>query len=631
MPAGAVLDDVLELAVTPADHSTLQQQVSELADVDLQHTHDYLHNAAASGKLLPKFGKDDMEKLHGAVEAEQAKRAQASGQQAPAATPLQWPSGGALQTKLGDDHAARMPGHLTTIRDRKQAQSLATDPNVGGGVDRSKIPHEDFVFPEDAPDGGFPIVKQGDVSDAVSSWGRYKGTRTFAEFKSRLTAIAKRKGFTAALPDKWSDPDLTDDIDRLRSVTRIGTISLSDGAAAQSWIQVAKTGEFVSSRYGEFAITPANLSQMLRNFKTKMPQAPTKLPVDYDHLSMDPQKPGDGKAAGWFVDLELRNNGGELWGLVEWTPDAADAISKKEYQFVSPSFARNYTDKQGKKIGTTLLAAAITNHPFLEGMAPLTLCADGDLAIQLTNVTTRSVHVNRPAGEDLDMAKKTFSMKTTNGQPVDIDQDELDASDYVKGLKSDHAAALKKAKDDAADAVDAAKKNLRGDNEEVVSLRTKVDEYRAEVIELRNGRETDRKARLTDQAQARFDRLVSLGKAKPAEKDRAMKLAQRDIDASKPGDAKVFDLFDDWCDDHKTVVVKLGKTHGGDPEADTTGGNPEDQFLKLAADKQKADPKLTLDKAIELTAKENPELYRRANQATVLQLNGGGADQDDDE
>jgi len=141
----------------------------------------------------------------------------------------------------------------------------------------------------------------------------------------------------------------------------------------QSWIQIAKCGNFVSQRYGKFSITTSDLTQMLNNFKTITPKAPTKLPIDYDHLSMDPQRPGDGQAAGWISDLQLRNAGDTLWGLVEWTPDAAQAIKSRQYQFVSPSFVKDYVYKDGNVIGTTLLAAAITNHPFLEGMAALTL------------------------------------------------------------------------------------------------------------------------------------------------------------------------------------------------------------------------------------------------------------------
>src|SRR5881394_3698339 len=155
--------------------------------------------------------------------------------------------------------------------------------------------------------------------------------------------------------------------------THLSEVALEAAPAAagiapgsQSWIQVARTGEFVSQRYGEFAITREDLAQMVHNFKTVTPKAPTRLPIDYDHLSMDPQKPGDGIAAGWVNDLTLRNDGDELWALVEWTPEGAEAVQNKHYQFVSPSFVKDYTDKTGTPIGTTLLAAAITNHPFLE-------------------------------------------------------------------------------------------------------------------------------------------------------------------------------------------------------------------------------------------------------------------------
>jgi phage I-like protein len=155
--------------------------------------------------------------------------------------------------------------------------------------------------------------------------------------------------------------------------------------AKRSWIQLARTGSFHSNRYGKFSITKTDLTQMLANFTDITPKAPTELPVDFDHLSMDPKKPGDGIAAGWMKKLELRGDDkDELWAEVEWTPGGAERIANQEYRFVSPSFVKDHVHKDGKKIGTTLLAAAITNHPFLEGMRALTLynfSAHGDLAL----------------------------------------------------------------------------------------------------------------------------------------------------------------------------------------------------------------------------------------------------------
>ena len=51
---------------------------------------------------------------------------------------------------------------------------------------------------------------------------------------------------------------------------------------------------------------------------------------------------------------------------------------------------KDHTHKDGSKIGTTLLAAAITNHPFLDSMAALTLynfSALGDLALDVAPAT----------------------------------------------------------------------------------------------------------------------------------------------------------------------------------------------------------------------------------------------------
>ena len=175
------------------------------------------------------------------------------------------------------------------------------------------------------------------------------------------------------------------------------TLSLADGAPS-SWIQLARTGKFVSSRYGKFEISKDDLEQMLFNFKNITPKAPTELPVDFDHLSMDPKRPGDGAASGWMKELELREDGTQLWAKVAWTPEGADHIKNGSYRFISPSFVKDHTHKDGKKIGTTLLAAAVTNHPFLEGMAALTLhdeAAMGALATFNLSATVADEHVAR--------------------------------------------------------------------------------------------------------------------------------------------------------------------------------------------------------------------------------------------
>lgn len=83
--------------------------------------------------------------------------------------------------------------------------------------------------------------------------------------------------------------------------------------------------------------------------------------VDYEH-DFDLRRPGDDTpAAGWIVELEVRD--GAIWGRVEWTPKAENAIADREYRFHSPVyFVRPKSDPlQVVAIG----GAALTHNPNL--------------------------------------------------------------------------------------------------------------------------------------------------------------------------------------------------------------------------------------------------------------------------
>lgn len=139
-------------------------------------------------------------------------------------------------------------------------------------------------------------------------------------------------------------------------------------------VQVMRTGTFYHSLYGKFSITTVDLDTMVRNFREYRPKLPTELVVDYEHQS------GSGQiapAAGWVKGLE--RDGDALYAAVAWTGEAVKRIQAKEYRFISPEFNMHYKHKEsGKDIGPTLLAVALTNRPFLEGMEPVMLVELGE-------------------------------------------------------------------------------------------------------------------------------------------------------------------------------------------------------------------------------------------------------------
>ena len=71
-----------------------------------------------------------------------------------------------------------------------------------GGKKRSALKDSDFLDPKRR---SFPVMSAQDVKDAVSSWGRYKGSMTFDDFKAKLIRRAKKIGAEGALPKSWME------------------------------------------------------------------------------------------------------------------------------------------------------------------------------------------------------------------------------------------------------------------------------------------------------------------------------------------------------------------------------------------------------------------------------------------
>jgi len=152
-------------------------------------------------------------------------------------------------------------------------------------------------------------------------------------------------------------------------------ICLTDDALPEvghtTWNQIAKYGEWRGHQAGPFRFDAVTFAQILANFRATENK---RVPVDYEHLSevLPENAAQEGvPAVAWIVALEAR--GTELWGAFEWVDaQAVGYVRAKKYLYLSPSVVFGATDRvTGDEIGARLTSAALTNHPFLDGMAPL--------------------------------------------------------------------------------------------------------------------------------------------------------------------------------------------------------------------------------------------------------------------
>ena len=142
----------------------------------------------------------------------------------------------------------------------------------------------------------------------------------------------------------------------------------SDGEFPTSRIQVGKLGNFHHQRWGKFLWTAATFASFVKNFRER---SGGRIPIDPDHT---PDKGGPTEAEGWIT--ELHPEGDKLFATAEWTPQAAQKIRDRRYMFISPTFSMVGKGESGETIGPKMVGAALSNRPFLENMATVSLSAD---------------------------------------------------------------------------------------------------------------------------------------------------------------------------------------------------------------------------------------------------------------
>jgi hypothetical protein len=143
-----------------------------------------------------------------------------------------------------------------------------------------------------------------------------------------------------------------------------------DDGTVPVWKHIASVGEYEGHPSGGFKFTHEAFDQIIENFEARA----TPLNVDYEHQTFNRSLKGAIDSAGWIVKLELRENGDELWALLNLLPEAAERVRAKKLRQCSPVIIPLATDrKTAEDIGFELRSLALTNDPFLDGLHPFQL------------------------------------------------------------------------------------------------------------------------------------------------------------------------------------------------------------------------------------------------------------------
>ena len=132
-----------------------------------------------------------------------------------------------------------------------------------------------------------------------------------------------------------------------------------DGA---QWVHLVPAGTF-HGRDGRGPYKLDNAASVIS--ESRKIAGARQMPIDYDHaIDLAAPQGGSAPAAGWVKGLQARTDG--IWGLVDWTPRAAQQLSQREYRYISPVFMHTHDGTV-----TALQRASLTNNPNLDQLTAL--------------------------------------------------------------------------------------------------------------------------------------------------------------------------------------------------------------------------------------------------------------------
>lgn len=314
-------------------------------------------------------------------------------------------------------------------------------------------------------------------------------------------------------------------------------------------IQILRIGTFFHEGKS-IEVKTSHLKKMIKNFDDGV--RGIDLMLDYSHES-------EKEAAAWFESLYLSEDGKELWAKVEWTEDGADAVKKKKYRYISADFNFAYIDNEKlKDHGPTLLGAGLTNRPVVKKMNP-TILSEHESKTQY----------NEPKENKMNLEEHLEKEKEKNSK---LAKELADLKEKMKGAKFSEKEDELKARED--------KVKLAEDN----AIKDKKDAEK----------------------KGEFDKMLSEGSVKEAQRDSYMKDDMAEFIKNSPKAGEI----------NLSEKGNGGTGNEGGEKFDKSDTPAQDEVISLAEKKIKEDKDLSIGEAQEMVLSENAKLKEKYEKET---------------
>lgn len=197
----------------------------------------------------------------------------------------------------------------------------------------------------------------------------------------------------------------------------LASVELNEQAPApSSWVHALPIGEYTHPVFGKLSMTAQRIQAFAEGIKNKVRGIEPS--INYMH-GTGPSGQGDGEAAGWVKDAQVRSDG--LYLFVEWTRDAAVKIKEKAWRYFSAEYHEKWTDSTGKTHNDVFFGGALTNRPFMKNLLPI-------------NLSESTIESAISLAETIAKVKAEFSKTTTVDEPPSLVKPEQEEDVDLKKL-----------------------------------------------------------------------------------------------------------------------------------------------------------------------------------------------------